>query len=502
MLTIFATTNHLPSVKQAIAREDRLDEIVFAKEIGQLAQHNDSLHMVIDAEGMHLPYFWDHSLPPYRFPETIAFDESTLLGLIFHLLGNDQKSWQYLNGKEVYHSVEQQNRLRYGQPVLEEPLRGTLNSLNLHNQAVLLHYGVSEMGSAEHNPADLYRQAVNNTNDPVAKAFSLKELATIYLDHGYFDEAEKLIQEALDYPLPKAASEALKLILVKIWIQQLNVPYDEILLAKLKTTIWEVLTYYEQAEHHIQVGLLLLDAIHIAQISNSFAEALGYSRRAIEIFEEAGLTELAANAHLKKGTLLYAWAQNGNPQFYRPAVEAYQKAVMVFTKENAPAVFADIQHHLAVLYAEMPADNKKRSVWAGVAASSFEEALMYYSKETHPYEYASICNNYGNALTKFPPSRHTDNFAKAIHFYNEALSVRTITYPYERAISLLNYLEASWNAGNVPEVFNDTRYRDMQLKAQEVIDLVDDPEMQAQAKEHLENLKKLKEVVEKEAANA
>ncbi len=42
----------------------------------------------------------------------------------------------------------------------------------------------------------------------------------------------------------------------------------------------------------------------------------------------------------------------------------------------------------------------------------------------------------------------------------------------------------------------------MQLKAQEVLDLVDDAEMQAQAKEHLENLKKLKEVVEKEAANA
>lgn len=376
MLTIFATTNLHPQLQQTIEQEDRLSELVSIEDIA-LHQQAIGPHLLVDAEGIHIPYAWDQSLPPYRFPNSVSFSSQVLLGLIFHILGNDQKSWEYLQDQEVYHVIAQQNRLRYGQPVLVEPLRGTPDARALHNQAVLQHYGGQAFGEAGQNPAKLYQQAAALSNVPEEKAFSLRELATIYLDHAMLTEAEASLQQAMHPALPPIAHNTLKLLQIKIWMQQLSVPYDEALLQKLKHQLWEVLTYFEKHQDSIQVGLLLLDAIHIAQISDSFAEALGYAKRAIDIFEEAGLPELAANAHLKKGTLLYAWAQNGNPQFYRPAVESYQKAVLVFNRENAPGVYADIQHHLAVLYSEMPADNKKRSVWAGVAASAFEEALRY-----------------------------------------------------------------------------------------------------------------------------
>ena len=196
---------------------------------------------------------------------------------------------------------------------------------------------------------------------------------------------------------------------------------------------------------------------------------------------------------MRKGTLLYTWAQNGNPQFYKPAIEAYQEALKVFSQETAPDVFAEVQHNLGVLYSEMPADNKKRSIWAGVASSSFQEALKFYNKDEYPYEYGMICNNYGNALTKFPPAIHTDNYEKALFMYQEALNVRTRAYPHERAITLLNFLEASWHVGNEGDQFNEGRYRDMVDKAREVMDLVDQTEMTKEAQRHLDLLEKLKQ---------
>jgi tetratricopeptide (TPR) repeat protein len=252
------------------------------------------------------------------------------------------------------------------------------------------------------------------------------------------------------------------------------------------------LQYFEKQGRSAEAGLLYVDAAHIANISESFSESLGYITNAIKIFEEEELHELAGNAQLRKGTLLYTWAQNGNPQFYKPAIESYQQALQVFKQEETPDVFADIHHNLAVLYSEMPADPKKRGIWAGVASASFQEALNYFTKESFPYQYGMICNNFGNALTKFPPAIHSDNYEKALFYYQEALSVRTADYPYERAISLLNYLEASWNVSNNSDDFNEERYQDMLDKAKEVKVLVDDQAMNEEVDKHLTMLEELK----------
>ena len=154
-------------------------------------------------------------------------------------------------------------------------------------------------------------------------------------------------------------------------------------------------------------------------------------------------------------------------------------------------MFASMHHQLGNIYVDMPAEKKRKSIWAGVANSSFQEALDFYTKEQYPYEYGMICNNFGNAFTKFPQAVLTDNFEKALFYYQEALDVRTPNYPYERAITLLNFLEASWNVGNNPDEFNQERFDDMLAKANEIKNLVDDKEMLAEAERHLELLKEL-----------
>jgi len=209
--------------------------------------------------------------------------------------------------------------------------------------------------------------------------------------------------------------------------------------------------------------------------------------------EQENVPELVANAQYRKATLLYTWAQNGNPQFFRPAMDAYQQAVKVFTKDNTPEVFAEIQHHLGVIYSEIPDEIKVKSVWAAVSVSSFKEALSYFTRETHPYEYARICNSYANALTKYPEAKLTDNYAKALDFYRQALQIRTADeYPYERALTILNFLETAWQV-SVPEMEAQQQlFEEMTEKAGEVFRLVDDRKLLNEAEHHIKLLKQLK----------
>ena len=329
------------------------------------------------------------------------------------------------------------------------------------------------------------------------QAFTARQYALLLIDLGQAAQAGKALEGIHTEQLSAEAKIELLHTQCQAWLQQLSVPYDHALLDQLKSSLWEVLKAYEQANRSVEAGLLLLDATQIANLDGSFAEALGYVTRAIRIFEEEGLTELMGNAQLRKGTLLYTWAQQDNPQFFRAAVEAYQETLKVFTKQAAPSVFAEVHHHLGVIYTDMPTDSKKKSIWAGVANSSFLEALEYFTKSEFPYEYGMICNSYANAFTKFPQAVLTDNYEKALFYYQEALDVRTTAFPFERALTLLNYLEASWRVGNSNEEFNEVRFQDMLAKAEEVKTLIEDPEMIKAADQHLELLAELRLAVSK-----
>jgi tetratricopeptide (TPR) repeat protein len=260
----------------------------------------------------------------------------------------------------------------------------------------------------------------------------------------------------------------------------------------LKTTLWECLEYYELNGRMTEAAMILMDATYIATISESFSEALGYISRAITIIENEQLLELLAQAQFSKGNLLQTWAQNGNPQFYRAAVQSYQAALKTFTKEDYPDIFAEIHHQLGKVYAEIPDEVKKKGVWAAVSVSSFNEALNYYNKIDFPYQFAMICNSMGNAYTKYPAALHTDNFDKALAWYREALDIRTTaTYPLERVLTLCNYLEASWFVGNKEE-FDEDRFNEMMNVANEIILLSNDEKILNSAKNDIQRLEALK----------
>lgn len=489
MILCAVSTEHKQALITAIDQAYRLGELVIIQDTATMATD-----MVVTDTITVLPG-WKNEQPPILFPP-VAFAPTVCVGILYAVLGNREKAAQLL---AIYPPlVEAANLLFCLQqaqplPVMAIELATDWDYVTLHNRAIALHYGTAQQPIHFEQLAQLYSTALQKAPNDNHKAFTAKHYAVLLTDTGLLQEAETLLSTIGALPLEAPIANDIKNALCHVWMQQLTMPYDTALLEKLKTNLWECLQYYEAHGQTVEAGLVLTDTAHIATIGNSFSEALGYCTRAIAIFEKEQLTELAAQAQLRKAALLQTWAQQGNPQFYRPAMQAYLTAVQVFTREAAPAVFADIQHQLGKIYAEIPDEIKKKGVWAAVSVSSFTEALNFYNKVDYPYEFAMICHSFGNAYTKYPAALHSDNFDKALAWYQEALDVRTVgQYPLERALTLSNYLEASWYVGNKAE-FDENRYNDMVAKANEILAISNDAAICAAAQEHLRQLSLLKE---------
>lgn len=501
MINVYTTAEYLSQLQEWIQSEYRLEELVRLVDMMEERPHSSGLNLLVRGREITNMLDWDNSGPPYLLPREIRLTTASFLGLLFVRLNNLEKAHEYLSVSEpaLWREIVLMDRLRQGFALDPNELSAAGTAFDdyrlLHNQAIVRHYAAAEETFDLKQLEYFYREALAYAFDDEHWSFTALHFAGLLSDMGRPEEAEKLLTEAIDRSLTIEGETALKAALCGVWMQRLTVPYDDELLAQLKETLWSVLQVYESQEREVEVGLLLLDAARVATISESFAEALGYTSRAADIFETAGLTELCANAHYQKGMLLYTWAQNGNPQFYRPAAESLQEALKVFKRENAPAVFAEIQQYLGIIYAEIPDEAKKKSIWAAVSSSSFQEALQYYTEEDYPYEYAMVCNHYGNALTKYPAALHTDNHEKALFFYQKALDIRQAEkFPMERAMTLLNYLEAAWHRELASDELDEKHYEDMRTKATEVLSLTEDEGLRADAQRHLDKLAELRRV--------
>jgi tetratricopeptide (TPR) repeat protein len=501
MLFLYVSTEQLATVRRFIESEERLNEVVTLQTIGE-NNNAENISLIIENQVIRIGLDWYNQLPPYLFSNKITFKKETLLGMVFGLLGNYEKTWEYLSSEpqllkdwDIFVRLLQGYAIDWQDFTSENTESHEYENYRAnHNAAIIRHYVYTEDPDSIDSIENYYQKAIESIDNIDYKAFTVKHFATFFLDAEKLDKAEILLERILLEKLQEDAKFALKSLLVSILIKKLVVPYDKLLVENLKNQLWETFQFYEQKGKKTETGMLLIDASFVANIENSFSESLGYISKAIKYLEEENLTEMVGNALLRKGTLLYTWSKNGNPQFYRPALEAFQEALRIFDRENAPDVFADIHHSLAVLYAEMPDEDKKRSVWAALSSTSFKESLNFYTKENYPYEYAMICNNYANAMTNYPQMKKADNYQKAIELYNEALTIRIAKhFPYERALTLINYLEASWLVGNEEEYFNQERYEEMLTKALEIKNLVADEKLIAEADRHLKDLEKLKQ---------
>lgn len=491
MIGIFASTELHAEIHQAIARYDRLDELVNVHPAENVVEALPDGNIILVADGNIVnPPDWFQAGPPVWFPP-MPYSPESLMGMVFIRLHNYEAAAILAEEQpKLWMAVEQYATLMNGMPYQQNKPAEPDDFYGCFNHAVCVHYGAHENPPSLEQLMDAYEQALLLTTEPVQQAYTVVQMATVLTDSGMAETTVDITTHAIQQPgLDTHALHALKWQRCQAWLQMLQVPYDTVMLEQLKNELWVVLQYFESYHRTTEQGMLLVDAAHIANISESFAEALGYISKAIALLEKEGQPELVANAQLKKGILLYTWAQKAQPQFYRPAKDAFLAALQVFTREAAPHVFADIHHYLGIIYSEIPDEVQKKSVWAGVSVSSFQEALNFYNKVDYPYEFAQVCNHFGNAFTKYPAAALGDNFEKALNWYREALDVRTAdAYPLERCLTLSNYLDAAWKAGNPGDGYSEERWNDMWEKAQELKALAMDGALRNEAKEWLDAL--------------
>ncbi|WP_412560598.1 hypothetical protein [Winogradskyella sp. MIT101101] len=140
--------------------------------------------------------------------------------------------------------------------------------------------------------------------------------------------------------------------------------------------------------------------------------------------------------------------------------------------------------------------SEEKPIWTAFCASSFKEVLAFYTKEQYPYEFAMASHNYATALMNFPEAKLHNNLDKAFGLFEDALAVRTANdYPFERALTLLNQLELYWLMHNEDESAETQKYNQMVEKATSISTMVDDKNLIEQANQHLEQLKKLKTIL-------
>ncbi len=485
-------------IHQYIESIDRLHELVAVKQYDDEFEATDALY-IVNSE-IHICPDWLETRPSIIFP-VIPFERNSFLGIVYAMLGNDREYSQYLseylgtrllfdllwalinakNCDTIFETISEKKSFA-------DPFE---NYAFHHNAAIALNYGSFNRPIQTDTIEAYYQEALRIAPGNPEHNLSLKYYAIFLVDNGHSSVALRLLDEHNFNHLGDHQKYSMERAWCQAAIHQLEFFKNENRLDELKNRLWQTLQFFDNKGYKIIAAFLWLDASKIAGYQNSYAEALGYINKATNYFIEAGQVEIAAEAHMERGHLLFDWAKKDNPQFYRSALSAFQEALKVFKKEDAPSVFADIHQQLGTIYAELPDENKKRSIWAALSAASFNEALEYYTRVDFPYEYGMICTNFANAYTKYPTTTRIDNYEKALALYEEALFVRpAIRYPVERAITLLNFLEASWHVAN-PEGFNTERYNDMIAKANEIKKLTTDKSLIAESERHLELLQEL-----------
>lgn len=142
-----------------------------------------------------------------------------------------------------------------------------------------------------------------------------------------------------------------------------------------------------------------------------------------------------ALAQFKKGLAYVRLAEVRDKEINaQNAINAFQKALEIFTADKYPFEYANTQLNLGRAH-NLLGEIRNKEINVQKAINAFQEALKVYTADKYPIEYADTQNNLGNAYFLLADVINTEtNAQKAINAYQEALKVYTIeTYPNEYA---------------------------------------------------------------------
>ncbi len=499
MLTVLTSTDQVVRIANDIQSVDRLNELVQVTDKDENLKDSEKYIEVLDGKIIN-PLDWNDLEPPFVIPK-IDYNRNHLLALVFYKLENHSRITDYLNEDNfLFHHLLVASKLQLGIEINQKDL-DTLNSIHSdptdfnfqeHNHCIILAYGNLKNHIEYDNLKILFNKAFKAHVWEIEKKFTLKHYAQFLIDGGDFVEAENLLRPYLIHKeSPKLYCELANLLSMAL-MKQLSVPYDIEKMDEILDLQKTCIEYYEANNLLVKAGLILIDSSEIANFKKDFIFSKECINKAILHFKKLDIPEFLGEAGYRKAILLYTWSKNGSPQYYKPAINAFQDTLKIFKRDTHPQRFADVHHNLALIYSELPVSKEEKPIWTAFCASSFKEVLTIYSKETYPYEYAMACHNYATALMGFPQAKLHNNLTKASDFFEEALRIRTSKdFPFERALTLLNQLELYWLLHNENEEIEKQNYMTMIEKAKSISLLTNEVDIITQANDHLEALKKI-----------
>lgn len=161
--------------------------------------------------------------------------------------------------------------------------------------------------------------------------------------------------------------------------------------------------------------------------------------------------EEVAEAEMNLGLVLQALVPLNAAQLSE-AVQAYQRALRVFSGPTHPQAYAIVQNNIAIAYLSLPLAPEQAGMRQALAVQAWEEALQWVNRNEHPNEYAMLHNNLANTLQYLPSTHPVENNQRAIAAYDQALQVRTRQdMPREYASTIANKANALYNLPDDPE---------------------------------------------------
>ncbi|MCU0625417.1 MAG: hypothetical protein MUF21_02875 [Gemmatimonadaceae bacterium] len=420
----------------------------------------DGATLVIDAEGVRPALPFGDAVPPYVLPTLPLSAES----LDFYLALSEADAPTDEARVQLPDDIAHLTALVRGSMSHGRVSEGT-SWRELHDRAVLHHYAAIALADPD-QAVSCYERAIAAAPSPAAFALTAWQYATLLLDLDRPGAAAGVLLRVDDRAIGEAARMAIRSVRLPAVLQGGTEPPSPAQLEALREDALALQRWYDERGEPLRAALLRLDEAQLLQQLGRFREAVTTVDAASRTLEEAGEAELFAAAALRRAEVQHAWAQAGARDQFAKAMESFQEALTVFSKESAPHVFGTIHHQLAVLYAEMPTDPQKRPILLALSGQSFEEALGIFSAERHPLHHAEIRANYGNALLRCPDSHLRDPAQRAVDELRRALDIyRAHDVEPPQVLVQLNLLEALWQLGWNAESESGARSRLEELEA-------------------------------------
>lgn len=176
-------------------------------------------------------------------------------------------------------------------------------------------------------------------------------------------------------------------------------------------------------DYPVLAGVLYGALGHVHRLTGALGPTVIAFERGIELLAGTDLAVARAEQFLELGTAYHEQAGDRRDLLIK-AVHHYHSATQAVTEHQAPELFAAAHANLGSAYLTMPMVEASDQLRQGVAVGSLRAALRFYTRDTHPQEWASVQLNLANALVYAPSTHQGDNLVEAVERYEEVLAAR------------------------------------------------------------------------------